>query len=207
MYQSLGAAPPVYLAHAIAGGMVRPVFAAQTANIHPRVSSDITRYFDWIGAAMYTADRRSSAMHGKQFLLDSVYAGVDDKFIYGRLDFVGEVPDGAFDLVVNLERPPREAKQKPRELRHDVSVANRAITASKLTSAEAGAALQDLALVRLLKSFEFRLPLYALDAVQGDRIRLRFSVWRDRLPVDALPIEGWIELQLLPDEELRAAAY
>ena len=131
----------------------------------------------------------------------------DRDFVYGRLDFIGEVPEGSLELVVNFERPPRAAKQKGRELRLDVTIANRAITTSKLTSGEQGAALTDLAQVRLLKVFEFKLPLYALEAVQGDRVRLRFSLWRDRLPIDALPVEGWIELQLLPDEELRAAAY
>jgi alpha-amylase/alpha-mannosidase (GH57 family) len=207
IYHSLGASPPDYLAQPIAGAEARPYFTPQTAYIHPRIEGAAMRYFDWIGAAMYTADRRSSAMHGKQFLLDSVHAGVDEKFVYGRLDFISEVPQGAFDLVVNLERAPRAAKQKGRELRLDVTIANRAIVSSKLTSGEQGAPLTDLAQVRLLKVFEFRLPLYALDAVQGDRVRLRFSLWRDRLPIDALPVEGWIELQLLPDEELRAAAY
>jgi hypothetical protein len=27
------------------------------------------------------------------------------------------------------------------------------------------------------------------------RLRLRFSVWQNHLPVDALPVEGWIELE------------
>jgi hypothetical protein len=31
-------------------------------------------------------------------------------------------------------------------------------------------------------------------------------MWHDRLPVDALPLEGWIELQLLSEEELAALA-
>jgi hypothetical protein len=207
IYQALGAAPPDYLAQPIAAGVLRPYFTPQTAYIHPRIDGKVMRYFDWMGAAMYTADRRSSAMHGKQFLLDSVHAGVDEKFVYGRLDFIGEVPEGSFELVVNLERLPRASKEKGRELRLDVTIADRAITSSKLTSGEGGPALQDLAQVRLLKVFEFRLPLYAFDAAQGDRLRLRFSLWRDRLPIDALPVEGWIELQLLPDEELRAAAY
>ncbi|MGO9209068.1 MAG: glycoside hydrolase family 57 protein [Terriglobales bacterium] len=207
IYQALGASPPDHLAQPIAGAEARPYFTPQTAYIHPRIAGAVMRYFDWIGAAMYTADRRSSAMHGKQFLLDSVYAGVDEKFIYGRLDFIAAVPEGSFELVVNFERPPRAPKQKGRELRLDVTIANRAITTSKLTSGEQGASLTDLAQVRLLKVFEFKLPLYALEAAQGDRVRLRFSLWRDRLPIDALPVEGWIELQLLPDEELRAAAY
>jgi len=36
-----------------------------------------------MGAAIFTADQRAGAMHGKQFLLDSVYAGIDGTFVYG----------------------------------------------------------------------------------------------------------------------------
>ena len=36
------------------------------------------------------------------------------------------------------------------------------------------------------------------------RLKLRFSLWQNRLPVDALPMEGWIELQLLSEWELGA---
>ena len=36
------------------------------------------------------------------------------------------------------------------------------------------------------------------------RLRLRFSLWQNRLPVDAMPMEGWIELQLLSEGELEA---
>jgi len=39
------------------------------------------------------------------------------------------------------------------------------------------------------------------------RLRLRFSIWQNRLPVDALPLEGWIELQLLSEEDLMALAF
>jgi hypothetical protein len=68
----LGAAPPDYLSHPITAGEVRPAFTPQTAYIHPRVSGDKIRYFEWMGAAVFTADQRAGAMHGKQFLLDSV---------------------------------------------------------------------------------------------------------------------------------------
>jgi len=36
------------------------------------------------------------------------------------------------------------------------------------------------------------------------RLKLRFSLWHNRLPVDTLPVEGWIELQLLSEWELAA---
>jgi hypothetical protein len=35
-----------------------------------------------------------------------------------------------------------------------------------------------------------------------NRLRLRFSLWQNRLPVDALPVEGWIELELVSEAEL-----
>ncbi len=207
IYQALGVAPPDYLAQPIAAGVARPYFTPQTAYIHPRVDGALVRYFDWIGAAMYTADRRSSAMHGKQFLMDAVYAGVDEQYVYGRLDFIGEVPAGELNLIVNLERPPHAGKKDGRELRLEIGIKDGAILSSKLTAGEEGTLRADLTQVRLLKVFEFKLKLYALNANEGDQVRVRFSLWRDRLPIDALPVEGWIELRLAPEEELRAAAY
>ena len=32
------------------------------------------------------------------------------------------------------------------------------------------------------------------------------SLWHNRLPLDALPLEGWIELHLLSEEDLKAMA-
>src|SRR6201997_752659 len=103
VYQALGATPPDYLAQPITGAEVRPSFVPQTAYIHPRVTGDKVRYFEWMGAAVYTADHRAGAMHGKQFLLDSVYAGIDATSLYGRLDFAGKVPVADFGIVVNVE--------------------------------------------------------------------------------------------------------
>jgi len=38
------------------------------------------------------------------------------------------------------------------------------------------------------------------------RLRLRFSLWQNHLPVDALPVEGWMELELLTEEDLLAVS-
>jgi hypothetical protein len=67
----------------------------------------------------------------------------------------------------------------------------------------------ELARMALARNFEFRLPLKWLSGSATDapvaKLRLRFSVWQNRLPVDALPVEGWIDLELLPEEDLIAA--
>jgi alpha-amylase/alpha-mannosidase (GH57 family) len=206
VYQALGAEPPDYLAQPIATGVVRPYFVPQTAYIHPRMDGALMRYFDWIGAAVYTADRRSSAMHGKQFVLDSVYAGIDESCLYGRLDFASDLPDGRFDLIVNLETS--SGARKTRQLRLRVALHDRALAGWELTQGEKEVPIKDAPLtITLGKVFEFGLPLSFAGAKEGDTLRLRFSLWRDRMPVDALPLEGWIDLLVTSDEELRAAAF
>src|ERR1700720_658782 len=222
VYQALEGTPPDYLAQPITGEEARPAFTPQSAYIHPQVSGDMVRYFEWMGAACYTADQRSGAMHGKQFLMDEVFAGIDEEFVYGRLDFAGKVPEDAFDVVVNLESWARHASKPRRELRLGASVADGRIQSWKVTDGKDKAVADstdsgDMTRVALVRNFEFRLPLtwllaapLEIDKVRGPkssdllttRLRLRFSLWQNHLPVDALPVEGWIELELLAEEDL-----
>ena len=206
VYQALGSAAPDALAQPIFTEAARPYFVPQTAYIHPRIDGATTGYFDWVGAAMYTADRRSSAMHGKQFVLDAVYAGIDESNLYGRLDFAGEVPGGKLEVVIHMEGAKAGAGE-PSDLRLDVTLDNRAVAGWKLGRGEDGAQPVDeeaaaAVLVRLRRVLEFQMPLNQIPAPSQGRVRLRFSLWREHLPIDALPLEGWIELDVLSDEEL-----
>jgi alpha-amylase/alpha-mannosidase (GH57 family) len=221
VYQALGATPPDYLAQPISGVIARPSFTPQTAYIHPRIAGDMIRYFEWMGAAVYTADHRAGAMHGKQFLLDSVHAGIDQANIYARLDFKGKIPSTPFELVANLESW-SDGNQRPRRaLRLEAVVEAGKIQRWKVGVADEEATLQSserpgdgAARLALLRNFEFRVPLAWLAAAPvsraaipgqdpaATRLRLRLSLWQNRLPVDALPLEGWIELHLLEESEL-----
>jgi hypothetical protein len=198
----------------------------QNAYIHPRVAADMVRYFEWMGAARYAADYRSGSMHGKQFLIDEVFAGIDEEYVYGRLDFCGKVPEGAFEVVVNLESWTNHATKPRRELRLDAAADGGKLQTWKVTQGKEKLVgddkdARDLARAALVRNFEFRVPLkwllaapLEMEKVRGSqssdvltvRLRLRFSVWQNHLPVDALPVEGWIELELLTEEDLLAAA-
>jgi len=227
VYQALGARPPDALAQPICGEALRPSFVPQTAYIHPRIDGDTVGYFDWVGAAVYTADRRGSAMHGKQFLLSSAYAGIDESWLYGRLDFLPatwsasehEAGGNRLDLALDIESlPPKSATA--RRLRLDVHLEDHALQGWKLSRQRAAGEIAggdgqgseeepDNAglVVRMLKVFEFQMSLSALDAQLGGKLRLRFNLWRNRLPADALPQEGWIELNLLSEQEMNALLY
>ncbi|MBV9573411.1 MAG: hypothetical protein JOY93_05110, partial [Acidobacteriales bacterium] len=221
VYLALGTTPPDYLAHPIQLEVELPPFTPQQAYIHPEITGDASRYFEWMGAAVCRADRRAGAMHGKILVLDSAYAGIDGTNLYGRLDFVEKVSD--CEILVNVEADAGDAATL-RRLRLDAKVEGGRIQSWSLNpegedqSLPASWHTQGDLNVALDRSFEFKMPLKWLFAdpvfvspaevtTALRKLRLHFSFWRDRLPVDALPSDGWMELPLLSDEDMRARSH
>ena len=131
---------------------------------------------------------------------------------------------------MNLESWANGEARPRRALRLDAKVQDRKLTGWKVEGLEASSSSsgvaateeEEIAKAALIRNFEFRLPLSWLIAVPSSaagsapvdhapaaaaipptsRLRLRFSLWQNRLPVDALPVEGWIELHLVSEAEL-----
>jgi hypothetical protein len=150
--------------------------------------------------------------------------------VYGRLDFMGNVPAEDFELVVNVESWASGEQRARRVLRVEASVHERKLNRWKIENGsedrmKASSSQPDEHVkLALLRNFEFKLPLAWLLATPSaapavtssdraaerkatavaatSRLRLRFSLWQNRLPVDSLPVEGWIELQVLSEGDL-----
>lgn len=213
VYRALGEPPPDSLAQSIIHAEeIRAQAVPQTSYIHPRIDGDDLRYFDWIGAAAITADARDSAMHGKQFILQSLYAGIDENNFYGRAEL--ELCAEDFLLVVNTETWP--ASESAAELcsKLEAAISNCEITEWNMLLSKPGEVSEapvprdsDLGPeLRIKKVFEFRIPLKLLAAELGGRVRVRASVWRSGLPLDSIPAEGWMEIAIVPEQELAALA-
>ncbi|HEX6881575.1 MAG TPA: glycoside hydrolase family 57 protein, partial [Terriglobales bacterium] len=211
VYQALGGEPPDYLAQPISAPAIRPTTTPQTAYISPRINGRMASYFDWMGAAMYAADRRTGSMHGKQFVLEAVYAGINATALSARVDFTQALEEGALELRVNVDV---ERKNEKHAFRLDATALDGKIQAWSLIE-ENGSERQRAQSdglpagteVALEKILELRLPFTLLGVREGDRVRLRVSVWRNRLPIDALPLEGSMELDVVPEEALAMNAY
>jgi len=220
VYHALEGIPPEELSTPIISGVVRPSYIPQSAYVRARIDGLVSGYFEWMGAASYTSDQRTSAMHGKQFLLDAVYAGLNDDSVSGRLDFHHKVPEGPYRLVVNLEvwRDGADRKAAPDSYRLSVDVQGHKVLRWILTngqernklasfSSDNGNSNTNSVEVALQQIFEMRIPFELIGAQAGSCIRLRFAIWREHLPVDSLPLEGWIDLHALPEEELETSLY
>ncbi len=203
VYQALGGTAPEYLARPFASFSTGARFTEQTGFIRPALDGKGTGYFDWLGAAHYVADRQGSAMHGKSFLLDAAYVGMDENCLYLRLDFSDdpllcgddEQLCGDFDVVLIVS-----SAAKNSELRIDLNVTEGNLREWKSSVRDAGI---QVALDRVL---ELGIPFDVLGAGNGDVLQVRCSIWKDNLPMGALPAEGAIEITRVSERELAAAA-
>ncbi len=210
IYLALGSMPPEYLAQPIiaVAAAARSLVVPQTAYIHPAIDGQITRYFDWIGAAMATADRHTSAMHGKEFVLEALRAGIDEQNLYARVDFARDISRETFELRFQIESVDGDESGERRRYHVWVTLDNQSITGwSVREEGRPADAVREAPELRLLQVFEMSLPLSALGAtLDGAKLRLRCSVWRSGVPIDALPVEGSLALNLVSAERLEALA-
>jgi alpha-amylase/alpha-mannosidase (GH57 family) len=207
VYRLLGANPPDYLHHPISTdfiGAARTV--PQTAFIRPRIDSPNIGYFDWLGAASFTADRRGSAMHGKKFLLERAYAGINQHDLFLRLDLAGQL-HGDHSLETRIEVLPASVEQNRKAFVALFRVSDRKLCDSRLLQPGEDGINRNASTSTLLRaSFErllrAKLPLSVLAAAAGDTLLLRFTIFSEQLPVDSLPAQGWMELPIIGEEQM-----
>jgi len=209
VYRLLGANPPDYLHHPISTEFIKKIRTVpQTAFIRPRMDSPNIGYFDWLGAAILTADRRGSSMHGKPFLLERAYGGIDGRNFFFRLDLVGEL-HGDHTIEARIEVLPASVEQKRKAFTMRFDLSGKTLVHCELTglneadqngSGTAGSK-QELkgSFERVLRA---KLPLSILGASLGDTLLLRFAIFRDQLPLDSLPGQGWMELPIIAEEQM-----
>lgn len=198
VYVALGKTPPTELAQPILRLEHRARFAPQSAYIHPRVHEG-NGFFDWIGAAHYRRDRHGAAMHGKQLVFDSIYAGIDIDRLYVRLDVLPDHLDDAGERLVA-------------DLDVQLALTLNAADGSQKSAAEVAISLAGGAVSEVRAPFAVEcvagngvrvsVALDDLRARIGDTLHVRAVAWKDKLPLDAMPAEGSIEVPIETEDTL-----
>jgi hypothetical protein len=192
VYRALGCEPPEELSRPILRVAVTDQHVPPTGPIRPRIDGEVGSYFEWLGAGVYRVDARSGAMHGKRYLIRELHYGSDGQNLYLRVDFEAHQAEGLSGLEARL------GIQAGADAALASSVVARfqegQVTPVQLQFARSRPGESWAWELAFQKILEARLSLAALGVRAGQSLRLQISLWREGLPVDAIPQQGWIEI-------------
>jgi hypothetical protein len=133
-----------------------------------------------MGAGQYQAAKRGGAMHGKRFVFSHVRFGIDGEKLYLRIDFVPGAEDilksGEVRCTVRNDGQERRARIRLFDMRSEVKL-------------EPGGDAMVWAAHSIL---EMAIP--TTKGHEGGPFEICISAWKDGLPVDAVPQQGWLTI-------------
>jgi alpha-amylase/alpha-mannosidase (GH57 family) len=191
IYLALGQVAPEELAKPIKRKPEHAVQLAPTGRLKINIDGRDTSYFEWLGAGLYSPERRGGSMHGRVFYLHEMRYGFEEERFCVRIDpFVealGELEDPEFritiggveevTLVVHLERGHVRGFAVEKGL---VCLLN-----PKLVAEAAFERVLEVAIHKDQINFKGQ-----------SKLRLGVALWHGGLPVDVLPAEGFLDVNL-----------
>lgn len=188
VYRALHLTPPDELSRPIAGTVVTEFHQPPTGPICPTIEGEVTSYFEWLGAGSYRLDQRTGAMHGQRFLTREMFYGTEGTNLFLRVDFESDTAHLTdTELRVSVEAMGEKTLQSSIVARLDHGAL---VTSAGMAVRDGCAHPVEAAFARVL---EMRISLAAAGVAAGHSLRFQLSLWKDGLPMDALPQQGWIE--------------
>ncbi len=194
VYRLLDGSPPDELAIPIKRPKTRARHVPPTGRIEPRVDGHVTNYFEWLGAGVYTPDYPIGSMHGGARYVEAFYYGYSDDALYLRLDLKEsflKIHSG-FEIRVTVGG---EGKARVHAtIAQGVPIQAQVWKDEESVPIQASAGKQ--VEVAFGQIFELRVDRTLLGLSTGERIQFQASLWANALPVQAIPQEGWLTLEL-----------
>ena len=191
VYLALGTEAPDVLAEPIKRQPERALVLPPSAYLNVKVDGRESTYFEWMGAGLYSADRRSSSMHGRLLLLHELRYGFDGQRFHLRVDVfaeaLAELRDAEFRITLRADQ----------ELRVVVHLEEGRVNGYLVESGDLCLLGPDEAVkVACDKILEVSVAkeMFLLGARKS--VWLGVAIWEGGLPVDLLPAEGLLEVQL-----------
>jgi alpha-amylase/alpha-mannosidase (GH57 family) len=194
IYRALGVVAPDELAKPIKRQPERALHLTPSEYLRIDVNGRDSSYFEWLGAALYSPERRSGAMHGRTYYLRELRYGFEPERFCVRLDAfpeaLAELEEAEFRVSVHAQcEVTITAKLKHGKL-VEFSVEQERVCLLK-PSGVATVAFETILEVAIHKDL--------FDLRGATRLRLGVALWHGGLPVDVLPAEGILDLQLGED--------
>jgi alpha-amylase/alpha-mannosidase (GH57 family) len=156
-----------------------------------KVDGRESSYFEWLGAGLYSPERRSGAMHGRTYHLRELRYGFDETRFFLRLDCfpnaIAELEALEFRLTIQAsdELAIIAKVERGKLLEFSVEQSHICLLAPKRVAEVAFDKILEVALQK---------EIFQLRGVE--RLRVGLALWHGGLPVDVLPAEGYLNVQL-----------
>jgi alpha-amylase/alpha-mannosidase (GH57 family) len=186
VYRALGLAPPEVLSRPILRIQEPARIELPATFLSPVLDGSVSSYFEWMGAGHYRPDHRQGAMHGQAPLLRDLYFGSDEAHLFLRLDLQQDFPGALAGTEIRLRVQPGE-----RQCEFTLLLASEGAEVIAAHCQEE--AVRERIHTGYRQILECGIPLHAIGAVPEEPLRFQLSLWRDGLPLDAVPPQGAIE--------------
>jgi alpha-amylase/alpha-mannosidase (GH57 family) len=195
IYLALGQVAPEELAKPIKRRPEHALQMAPTAYLKTIVDGRDTSYFEWLGAGLYSPERRGGAMHGRIFHLRELRYGFEEERFSVRVDpfleALCEMEDPEFRITIgSAEELTVVVKLERGRLREFAVEKERVCLLNPKNVASA-------AFDRML---EVSVQRDQINLKGQKSLRLGVALWHGGLPVDVLPAAGFLEIALGDDQ-------
>jgi alpha-amylase/alpha-mannosidase (GH57 family) len=182
VYKLLDEPVPTELSRPILSAVPLVVHEHPTSAIKPTIDGMITSYFEWMGAGTYRKDR-SGAMHSRESLLKELRYGSDTRYLYVRADFNEPITgDDNIEFRLNFKNQSGEVFHTT----HTWRSGRLELSQTDLNANSVRAALGSI--------YEAEIPFSEIRVKYGETVRVSLSLFRDGLPIAALPPAGDLDI-------------
>jgi alpha-amylase/alpha-mannosidase (GH57 family) len=195
VYLALGQVAPEELAKPIKRQPEHALQMAPTGFLKTRVDGRDTSYFEWLGAGLYSPERRGGTMHGRVFHLRELRYGFEEDRFSVRVDpfleALCEMEDPEFRVTIGSGEELTVVVKLERGRLKELAIEKGRVCL--LNPKNVASAAFD----RIL---EVTVQRDQIDLKGQKNLRLGVALWHGGLPVDVLPAAGFLEIALGDDQ-------
>ena len=172
----------------------RTSVAQPLAYLNVQVDGRETSYFEWLGAGVYSADRRGAAPNGRPRILHALHYGFSESFFYLRVDAY----PGSWSELRDFEF--RISLRGGDELLLLVGIEEGNFAGCLLDTPEICiSGPHELVKVAFDKILEVAIGRRLIALAGQSSLTLEVAIWRESLSLDVLPGEPSLEVKLGAD--------
>jgi len=191
VYLALQRVPPEELAKPIKRQPEHALELAPTGFLQTKIDGRDSSYFEWLGAGLFSPERRGGSMHGRVFYLRELRYGFEEERFCVRVDLfpqmLEELEDPEFRVtIVGAEELTVVVKLERGHLR-EFAVENKNVCLLNASG------IAEAAFERIL---EVAVRREALKLAGQTHLRVGVALWHGGLPVDVLPASGFLDVNL-----------